>query len=319
MPQLAPPWSLHWSSGSVPLAALMHCPSLPGIAHDLQVPVHAVAQQTFWAQIVDAHSLPAVHAAPGGFGPQLPFTHAAPATQSAADAHVARHLPSPPHRYWPHDWVVPSPHSPCPSHSAACVTVEPVHACARQITPLAYSAHAPVPSQVPSRMQPAMPSSGHSLRGSVPTAAFMHVPALPDSAHDWHRPVHSDSAADPVEAEAALAVGVGGARLGDLAARRDGRVGARAAGVVAAGGRVVGGGRAVHPGVFLRRRAIAGRARLAGAAATGGQQRAQQRAAQDDRPRPQEFPRFRHATAPTVGVRSTPGRATGFAGFAGDF
>jgi len=29
------------------------------------------------------------------------------------------------------------------------------------------------------------------LRGSVPTDAFMHVPTLPDSAHDWHRPAHS--------------------------------------------------------------------------------------------------------------------------------
>ena len=232
VPQVAPPWSLHWSSGSVPLAALMHCPSLPAIAHDLQVPVHAVAQQTFCAQIVDAHSLPAVQAAPGGFGPQLPATHAAPATQSAAVAHVARHLPSLPHRYWPHDWVVPAPHSPCPSHSAACVTVEPAHACAPQITPVAYMAHAPVPSQVPSRMQPAMPSSGHSLRGSVPTDAFMHVP---DAAGQRARLAQAGalrSAADAVEAEAALAVGVAGARLGNLAARCDGRVRAGAAAVV---------------------------------------------------------------------------------------
>ena len=163
----------------MPLAALMHWPSLPAIAHDLQVPAQAVVQQTPCAQTVDAHSLPAVHGAPGGFGPQLPFTHAAPATQSAAVAHVDRHLPSPPHRYWPHELLVTAPHSPSPSHSAANVTVDPVQLGVLQIVPRAYCAHAPVPSQKPSRMQPATPSSGHSLRGSEPTGAFVQVPTLP--------------------------------------------------------------------------------------------------------------------------------------------
>src|SRR6187551_38787 len=46
-------------------------------------------------------------------------------------------------------------------------------------------------------MQPVTPSSGHSSRGSVPTDAFMHVPTLPNSAHDWHRPAHSDRQQTP--------------------------------------------------------------------------------------------------------------------------
>jgi len=96
-PQVIAPSSSHWPRGSEPLGASMHWPSLPPIAHDLHVPAHAVVQQTPCAQNVDAHSLPAVHDAPGGFGPQLPFTHAAPATQSADVAHVDRHFPSPPH------------------------------------------------------------------------------------------------------------------------------------------------------------------------------------------------------------------------------
>src|SRR5580765_6884421 len=41
-------------------------------------------------------------------------------------------------------------------------------------------------------MQPVAPSSLHSLRGSVPTGAFMQVPMLPGCAHDWQRPEHSD-------------------------------------------------------------------------------------------------------------------------------
>jgi hypothetical protein len=147
LPQVIAPSSAHWFSGSVPLAASMHCPSLPAIAHDLQVPAQAVVQQTPCAQIADAHSVPAVHEAPGGFGPQLPFTQAAPATQSAAVAQVERHLPSPPHRYWPHELPVAAPHSPAPSHSAANVTVEPAQLGALQIVPRAYSAQAPVPSQ----------------------------------------------------------------------------------------------------------------------------------------------------------------------------
>ena len=115
----------------------MHWPSLPAIAHDLQVPAHAVVQQTPCAQNVDAHSLPALHAAPGGLGPQLPLTHAAPATQSAALLHVDRHLPSLPHRYWPHELLVAAPHAPSPSQSAANVTVDVAQLCALQIVPRA--------------------------------------------------------------------------------------------------------------------------------------------------------------------------------------
>jgi hypothetical protein len=115
----------------------MHSPSLPAIAHDLQVPAQAVLQQTFCAQIVDAHSPPDVQAAPGGFGPQLPFTHAAPATQSAALVQLDLHLPSAPHRYWPHESLVASPHVPSPSHSAACVTVDDAQLCGLQIVPRA--------------------------------------------------------------------------------------------------------------------------------------------------------------------------------------
>jgi len=41
-------------------------------------------------------------------------------------------------------------------------------------------------------MQPFAPSSSQSLRGSVPTGAFMQVPMLPGCAHDWQRPEQSD-------------------------------------------------------------------------------------------------------------------------------
>src|SRR4029079_12995632 len=191
-PHVIMPSSEHCPSGSTPAGTLMHSPSLPVIAHDLQAPAHAVLQQTPCAQIIDAHSLPAVHVAPGGFGPQLPFTHAAPATQSAAVAQVERHFPSPPHRYWPHESLLPAVHSPSPSQREAWVTVDAAHACALQIVPVPYTAQRPVPSQEPLRMQPVTPSSGQSLRGSAPTGTFMQLPALPGCAHDWQRPEQSE-------------------------------------------------------------------------------------------------------------------------------
>ena len=131
----------------------MHCPSLPAIAHERQVPAHAVAQQTPVTQKPEAQSASAAQVAPGGFGPQLPFTHAAP-------------------------------HTPAPSQRPAWLTVDPEHDCARQIAPAGYSAQAPVPSQNPLRPQLARPSSGQSPRGSAPTGTLVQVPTLPTTVHD---------------------------------------------------------------------------------------------------------------------------------------
>jgi hypothetical protein len=184
-PQLAAPSSAHWLSGSAPAGTLMHCPSLPAIAHDRQLPPHAVAQQTPSTQKPDAQSLAAPQGAPGGFGPQLPFTHAAPPTQSALLAQSARQAPpAASHMYGPQESVAVVPHAPAPSQRAAWLTLDPEQDCARQIVPAAYSAQAPVPSQAPLRPQLAMPSSGQSSRGSLPTGMFVHVPTLPSIAHD---------------------------------------------------------------------------------------------------------------------------------------
>ena len=127
----------------------------------------------------------AAQVAPGGFGPQLPFTHAAPPTQSASAAQSARHaVPAPLHMYGPHESLLVAPHTPAPSQRAAWLTVDPAHDCARQIAPDGYSAHAPVPSQKPLRPQLAIPSSGQSPRGSAPTWTLVQVPTLPSTVHD---------------------------------------------------------------------------------------------------------------------------------------
>ena len=105
------------------------------IAHDWQVPLQAVAQQTPCSQCPDAQSPAAAQAAPGGLGPQLPFTHALPATQSASVAQVARQLPVVLHMYLPHESDVAATQVPSPSQRAACMTVAAVHDCGVQIAP----------------------------------------------------------------------------------------------------------------------------------------------------------------------------------------
>jgi hypothetical protein len=178
----------------------MHCPSLPATAHDRQTPPHAVAQQTPSTQKPEAQSAAAAHAAPGGFGPQLPFVHTAPPTQSALLVQSERQVrAAPSHMYGPQESVDEVPHAPAPLQRAAWETVDPLQDDARQIAPAAYSAQEPVPSQVPSRPQLATPSSGHSLRGSAPTGTLVHVPTLPSTAHDWQSPEQSERQQTPSE------------------------------------------------------------------------------------------------------------------------
>jgi hypothetical protein len=94
-PQVEAPASLHCPPGSCPSGTFLQVPSLPLIAHDLQVPVHAVMQQRPCAQIFELHSASAPQIAPIGFGPQLPLWQLLGATQSASVMHVVRQvLPS---------------------------------------------------------------------------------------------------------------------------------------------------------------------------------------------------------------------------------
>jgi len=58
-PQLAAPWSMHWALGSAPPAGTaVQVPSVPASAHDTQLAVQAVAQQTPCEQMPLAHSMP---------------------------------------------------------------------------------------------------------------------------------------------------------------------------------------------------------------------------------------------------------------------
>jgi hypothetical protein len=59
VPHVVAPASMHCvaGTGGIPAGMLLHVPAEDARAHDWQVPVHAVAQHTPWAQNPDAHSL----------------------------------------------------------------------------------------------------------------------------------------------------------------------------------------------------------------------------------------------------------------------
>ena len=61
----------------------MQVPAAPGSAHDSQVPLQSLLQQTPCAQIRLLQSSLAVHGAPSGLRPQLPLAQKLPALQSA--------------------------------------------------------------------------------------------------------------------------------------------------------------------------------------------------------------------------------------------
>ena len=91
VPQLAAPASVHWFSGSRPMATLVQVPSVPAIAHDLHVAVQAVAQQIPWAQMLLAQSLFAVQVAPLGRLVHTPVEQMFGETQSVSALHVVLH------------------------------------------------------------------------------------------------------------------------------------------------------------------------------------------------------------------------------------
>jgi|SRR6185369_42102 len=95
MPQVEAPASVHWPSGSCPAGTLLHVPAVAASAHDWQVPVQAVAQQTDCWQKPLAHSAETEQATPGGFLVQAPATQTLGATQSASAVHDPLHVVPP--------------------------------------------------------------------------------------------------------------------------------------------------------------------------------------------------------------------------------
>ena len=127
---------MHWVAGvgALPDGTGEQVPAEPASAHDRQVPVQAVSQQTPCAQNPDTHDDAVVQAAPGGSLPQLPFAQTLGATQSAFVVQVALQA-AVPQANGVHVAVVAARQVPAPSQVRACVNVAPVHEAAPQFVP----------------------------------------------------------------------------------------------------------------------------------------------------------------------------------------
>jgi len=169
---------------------LVHVPGVPASAHDLQIPVQVVAQQTPCAQMPLAQSPPAAHVAPLGRLVQTPPMQTFGETQSPSTVQVVRQAPEP-HANGSHIDVAAAWQVPVPLQVRADVSVEPVQLAAAHWVPAAYSRQAPPPLQVPSWPQVPAPASVHWFRGSVPFGTFEQVPSAPATAQERQVPVQA--------------------------------------------------------------------------------------------------------------------------------
>ena len=174
-------------SGSWPAGTEAQVPREVEIAHDRQVPAHAVEQQTFCAQIPELHSLPAAQLDPLGLLPQLPPMQTFGAAQSVPVEHVVLHtraVVSQP--YGSQSELVTVRHTPAPSQVRAGVSVEPVQVPATHTVAFAYCWQAPMPLHRPLVPHVGAPASMHCVAGvgGIPGAMLPHVPADAVNAHD---------------------------------------------------------------------------------------------------------------------------------------
>jgi hypothetical protein len=158
---------------------LVQVPTLPGTAHDLQVPVQVPPQQTPCSQKPELHSGAPPHAAPIGFLPQLPLLQVFGAMQSASVMQIVRQRLSVAQMNGAQVWPAVVRQVPRPSHRKADVSRLLVHAISLQIVPAGYLSQAPVPSHMPVEPQVEEASTGHSSRGSVPSCAVTQLPTVP--------------------------------------------------------------------------------------------------------------------------------------------
>jgi hypothetical protein len=166
VPQLEAPMSAHWPNGSCPTGTGEQVPSLPGTAHDWQVPAQAPPQQIPCSQKPDWQSDVAVQVPPIGFFPQLPLRHRFPPEHIVFAVQALKQTPPVLHWYGVHCCAAGMTHVPVPLHVDLFVKVVPVHVLCAQTVPAAYLRQAPAPLQTPSFPQLVAPSSAHWFSGS---------------------------------------------------------------------------------------------------------------------------------------------------------
>ena len=91
-PQVVAPSAVHWPFGSMPSAGTgLQVPGVPTSAHDMQLPLQAVVQQTPWAQNPLWQSPGPAQLAPGGRKPHDPLLQTLGVAQSASATQVDLH------------------------------------------------------------------------------------------------------------------------------------------------------------------------------------------------------------------------------------
>jgi hypothetical protein len=112
-------------------------PRLPGSAHDRQVPVQLLRQQTPCWQSPEPQSTPVVQVSPGCFLVQTLFRQTLGATQSVSAPQAVRHWPDGPHWKGAHEPDAAVWQTPAPLQVRPGICVEPAHVGPAQPVPAA--------------------------------------------------------------------------------------------------------------------------------------------------------------------------------------
>jgi hypothetical protein len=148
--QLVSPWVAHCCAGSgAPVATFMHEPMVPDSAQDLHALVHAVAQQTPWAQLPEMHSIRSEQKAPLGFFPHELPVQTLPAEQFASTVQLPKHC-APLQANGTHEMVAGSTHVPVALHVESGLNTLFSQCAAAHTVPGRCLRQAPAPSQLPS-------------------------------------------------------------------------------------------------------------------------------------------------------------------------
>ena len=182
-PHEAGPLSRHMPCGSSrPGSTGQHVPSRPVWLQLTHAPRQPTLQQTPSAQNPEAQSPSLPHSAPGGLGPQLPFTQRIPGTQSALDRQVLMQARVAESQLNGAQIVAgPGLQWPSPSQTLTPTTDSSEHAPGLHTVPETYWRQPPVPSQVPSSPQPDAADAGQTVgvRGAPPAGTVVHFPGDP--------------------------------------------------------------------------------------------------------------------------------------------
>jgi hypothetical protein len=139
VPQVVTAEVAHWvvGIGAVPEGTGVQVPALPASAHDMQVPVQALVQQTPCWQRPEAHSEALEHGLPGVLSAQAPELQTLGETQSASAEHEALQVVAVLQVRLPGQAAaVTGLQVPAPSQVCAGVSVETLHTAAAHCVPL---------------------------------------------------------------------------------------------------------------------------------------------------------------------------------------